>query len=124
MQYTYIAGLDALHLRFERVVEDIKDKPYNVLDLENTNFDRDFLEFNVYVNDLENSLQVKPSLHMSICILNLIHQQYLTSWGRVYTTFIIALEAAGVKYEDTEGCPGFCFADFVLSCVALQLPAC
>ena len=58
MQHTYIAGLEALHGRFQRAVEEIRQKPYELLDMENTQFDRDILEFNVNVNDLENSLQV------------------------------------------------------------------
>ena len=61
MQHSYIAGLQALHSRFQRAVEEIRDKPYDLLDMEQTQFDRDILEFNVNVNDLENSLQV--SLH-------------------------------------------------------------
>lgn len=58
MQHTHVLGLEALYQRFQQVVQEIKDKPYDLLDLANTHFDRDFLEFNVHVNDLENSLQV------------------------------------------------------------------
>ena len=43
---------------FDDVVEDIRGKPYNLLDFEKNQFDRDFLEFNVHINDLEIWLQV------------------------------------------------------------------
>ena len=62
MQHTYVVGLDAFYNRFQRAVEEIQNKPYNLLDMENTQFDRDILEFNVNVNDLENSLQVGLSM--------------------------------------------------------------
>ena len=58
MQHTHIVGLESLHRQFQQVFQGITDKPYDLLDLKNTQFDRDFLEFNVHVNDLENSLQV------------------------------------------------------------------
>lgn len=42
----------------EQVVEDIKKRPYDLLDYGRTQFDRDLLEFNVQINDLEAALQV------------------------------------------------------------------
>ena len=59
MQHTYLVGLENFHSRFQRAVEEIRNKPYDLLDMESTQFDRDILEFNVNVNDLENSLQVR-----------------------------------------------------------------
>jgi len=41
-----------------QVVEDIKKRPYDLLDYGRTQFDRDLLEFNVQINDLEAALQV------------------------------------------------------------------
>lgn len=41
-----------------QVVEDIKKRPYDPLDYGRTQFDRDLLEFNVQINDLEAALQV------------------------------------------------------------------
>ena len=58
MQHTHIEGLVALLKQFENAVEDVRIKPYNLLDFDKTQFDRDFLEFNVRVNDLELALQV------------------------------------------------------------------
>lgn len=62
MQHTHIAGLETLLRRFQKVVEEIKNKPYNLLEFEKTQFDRDFLEFNVHINDLEISLQASISV--------------------------------------------------------------
>ena len=39
-------------------MEDIRHRPYQLLDFEATQFDRDFLEFNVHIHDLELTLQV------------------------------------------------------------------
>lgn len=39
------------------VVDDVKRKPYDLLDFSRTQFDRDYLEFNVNIHDLEISLQ-------------------------------------------------------------------
>lgn len=61
MQHTHIEGFVTLLRQFETVVEEIKNKPYDVLNYEKTQFDRDFLEFNVRVNDLELALQVKAA---------------------------------------------------------------
>lgn len=39
-------------------MEDIKKRPYDPLDYGRTQFDRDLLEFNIKINDLEVALQV------------------------------------------------------------------
>ena len=43
---------------FLQIVEDIKRRPYDLLDFCRTQYDRDLLEFNVQINDLEAALQV------------------------------------------------------------------
>jgi dynein heavy chain len=40
------------------IVDDVKRKPYDLLDYSRNQFDRDYLEFNVNIHDLEISLQV------------------------------------------------------------------
>lgn len=40
------------------MVDDIKRRPYDLLDASRTQFDRDLLEFGVQINDLEAALQV------------------------------------------------------------------
>ena len=39
-------------------MEDMKKRPYDLLDYGRTQFDRDLLEFSVHINDLEAALQV------------------------------------------------------------------
>lgn len=43
---------------FHNIVDDVKRKPYDLLDYYKTQFDRDYLEFNVNIHDLEMALQV------------------------------------------------------------------
>ena len=57
-QHTHIKGLTAKLASFEGIVEDIRHRPYDLLNFEATQFDRDFLEFNVHIHDLELTLQV------------------------------------------------------------------
>ncbi|KAK9841874.1 hypothetical protein WJX81_008571 [Elliptochloris bilobata] len=52
-QHTHIEGLEALMRGFGDIIEDIRRKPYDLLDATKTIFDRDFLEFNVHIHDLE-----------------------------------------------------------------------
>ena len=39
-------------------MDDIKKRPYDLLDFSRTQYDRDLLEFSVHINDLEAALQV------------------------------------------------------------------
>jgi hypothetical protein len=41
-------------------VDDIKRKPYDLLDYAKNTFDRDFLEFNVNIHDLDSQMQAGP----------------------------------------------------------------
>lgn len=45
---------------FGDIIEDIRRKPYDLLDASKTTFDRDFLEFNVHIHDLELAIHVRP----------------------------------------------------------------
>lgn len=56
--HTHIDGLDLMIKNFHNIVDDVKRKPYDLLDYCKTQFDRDFLEFNVNIHDLEMALQV------------------------------------------------------------------
>ena len=53
----HIDGMDLLIRRFFKAVDEFKRKPYDLLDYQQNQFDRDFLEFNVMVHDVETSLQ-------------------------------------------------------------------
>lgn len=73
MQNTHIEGLEALMSKFGNIVEEVRRKPYDLLDASKTIFDRDFLEFNVHISDLEASVQVKIltlSLTLSVRVLH------------------------------------------------------
>lgn len=50
---THIEGLETMIKDFSQICEDMKRKPYDLLDYTNSAFDRDFLEFNV-VRSAEN----------------------------------------------------------------------
>ena len=41
-------------------MEEVRRKPYDMLDAAKNWFDRDFLEFNVHINDLELAVQACP----------------------------------------------------------------
>ncbi len=60
-QHTHIEGLSGMIKRVEEIVDDVKRRPYDLLDFTNNAFDRDFLEFNVNVNDLEVTMQVRDT---------------------------------------------------------------
>ena len=52
-----IDGLVAPIKAFFKVVEEFKRKPYDLMDFAKNQFDRDYLEFNVSVHELETNLQ-------------------------------------------------------------------
>eukprot|EP00960_Hanusia_phi_P009624 279741-Hanusia_phi.AAC.2 len=52
-----IEGMDNLIKSFIQIVDEFKRKPYDLLDYVKNSFDRDFLEFNVNVAELETALQ-------------------------------------------------------------------
>lgn len=57
-QHTHIDGLADMIASFHSIVEDMKKKPYDLLDFSKNQFDRDCYEFNVEVHSLEEKLQV------------------------------------------------------------------
>ena len=61
LQHTHIKGLGTKLERFTGIMEDIKGRPYDLLDFTVTQFDRDILEFNVHINELELALKVSSS---------------------------------------------------------------
>ncbi|KAK9865923.1 hypothetical protein WJX84_001850 [Apatococcus fuscideae] len=78
-QHTHIDGLSGMIKRVEEIVDDVKRRPYDLLDFTNNAFDRDFLEFNVNVNDLEVTMQsfINKSFEKIISTdhaLRLLHQ--------------------------------------------------
>ena len=49
--------MDSLIQTFFQIVEEFRKKPYDLLDYTKNQFDRDYLEFNVSIHELETSLQ-------------------------------------------------------------------
>ena len=52
-----LEGMDGLMSNFFSIVADFKRKPYELLDFSLNQFDRDYLEFNANIHELESSLQ-------------------------------------------------------------------
>ena len=52
-------GLEAVLRSFYVIVDDIKRRPYDLLDYAKNTFDRDYLEFNVNIHDLDSQMQVR-----------------------------------------------------------------
>lgn len=74
-----IEGMDNLIKSFIQIVDEFKRKPYDLLDYTKNAFDRDFLEFNVNVAELETALQgfINASFENITSTehaLNLLHQ--------------------------------------------------
>ena len=79
-------GMEELINDFVSIIEDFKSKRHDLLDFHNNKFDRDYVEFNVKISELENSLQVRtlicalfsprppapggPTLESSLCFSN------------------------------------------------------
>ena len=61
-QSTHIQGVADVLAKFWEVVEDLKRRPYDLLDYSRTQFDRDLLEWDVHINDLELGMQVFGSV--------------------------------------------------------------
>ena len=59
--------------RFGNILEEVRRKPYDLLDASKTIFERDFLEFNVHISDLEASVQAQISPSSILGVLR--HEQ-------------------------------------------------
>jgi dynein heavy chain len=51
-----IEGMESLNLSFRKIVNNFKNKKHNLLEFQNSKFDRDFVEFNVKISRLEGDL--------------------------------------------------------------------
>ena len=50
-------GMEELTKHFQQLILDFKAKKHDLLDYHNNKFDRDYVEFNVRISELENLLQ-------------------------------------------------------------------
>jgi dynein heavy chain len=72
------------------IIDDVKRKPYDLLDYSRNQFDRDYLEFNVNIHDLEISLLVRllaglaqSSCHAAACCFCCCTAAATSCWGAV-----------------------------------------
>ena len=56
--------------KFGNILEEVRRKPYDLLDASKTIFERDFLEFNVHISDLEASVQAQTVLSSLLGVLH------------------------------------------------------
>lgn len=56
-EHTHIEGLEAVIQRFQIITDDMKRKTYDLLNFTDSKFDRDLMEFEVQIHDLETQLQ-------------------------------------------------------------------
>jgi dynein heavy chain, axonemal len=52
-----LEGMDGLITTFHLIIDEFRNKKHDLLDYHNNKFDRDYVEFNVHIADLEGSLQ-------------------------------------------------------------------
>ena len=52
-----VEGMEALMKTYQSIVDELRRTPYELLDYQKGQFDRDFLEFNANIHELESSLQ-------------------------------------------------------------------
>eukprot|EP01033_Poteriospumella_lacustris_P002475 gene2475-1807_t len=52
-----LEGMDSLVDRFHQIVKDLRLKRHDLLDIHNSRFDRDYIEFNKNISDLDGALQ-------------------------------------------------------------------
>jgi len=74
-----LEGMEALIDRFHKIKKEFRSKSHDLLDYHNNKFDRDYVEFNVRISDLEGSLQqfINQSFENIVSIeqsLNLLHK--------------------------------------------------
>ena len=62
--------------KFGNILEEVRRKPYDLLDASKTIFERDFLEFNVHISDLEASVQAQT--RPSSLLKDLLCEAFLT----------------------------------------------
>lgn len=96
---------------FYQIVDDIKRKPYELLDYARNTFDRDYLEFNVNIHDLDSQMQVRWH---SACVMSRrgalqstaaasslsctkTPEKRVTAAVSVYTQFVSALQHARTR---------------------------
>jgi len=121
-EHTHIEGLEAVIDRFKQIADDMKRKPYDLLDFTDSKFDRDLMDFDVQIHDLETQLQsfinsAFENISSTEQALNLL-QQFQTILERdtlkgdleekylfIFSTYGFDLEAVQTVYEKHKNNP-------------------
>lgn len=115
--HTHIAGIDAVLRALRPVVDDVKCRPYDLLDFSRNAFDRDFLEFNVNVHELDSQMQAfvdasfegVASTEHALQLLaqfssalrrDALQQQLEAKWPVIFQHYARDLEAVQAAYEE------------------------
>ena len=62
LQNAHLAGMDTMKNVIELAIVSLRQRSYDVLDLRDPSFDRDYLDFVGFVNELKVTLQVDTEL--------------------------------------------------------------
>lgn len=93
-----LSGLEGVLKSFWMIVDDVKRKPYDLLDFTRNQFERDYLEFDVNIHDLEISLQASgPSCPCcKLCVRCASHSAALQQAG-IWKFLFISCSSASLQ---------------------------
>jgi len=122
VEQTHVEGLGPTIKRFTELRDDMKRKPYALLDWRDARFDRDLLDFEVQVHDLETQLQsfinatfetitsTEQALDLlrqfqSILERDTLHEDLQEKYAVVFHSYGFDLEAVQALYERHKHAP-------------------
>ena len=126
-QHTHIEGLTDMITNFNTITGDVRNKGLDLLDFYSTQFDRDYLEFNVNIHDLEMNLQTfinrsfenitntEHALNLLEQIQSILQRDTLQSdleakYMIIFQNYGLDLDAVQKNYEKNK----VCFAGFTV----------
>ncbi|KAI3432720.1 hypothetical protein D9Q98_004263 [Chlorella vulgaris] len=124
-QHTHIEGVSSVLPKFAELVDDFKRRQYDLLDSSRTQYDRDLLEFEVQVHDLEAALQEvlnasfsrAASTEQSLLLLRQYESLLLqydsdslrsdldAKYAAAFQSYCLDLEAVQAQYEKHKAAP-------------------
>ncbi len=113
LQQNMVEGMEPIIAQFGSLVDEMKRKPYDLLDYTRNNFDRDFLEFNVNVSEVEAALQT----FVNGCFDNIQSTQQALSLLKRFET-VLQRETLQSDLESKH--TGICVCVCVCVCVCLM----
>ena len=117
-----IDGLNGMIKRFFVIADEFKRKPYDLLDYAKNQYDRDFLEFNVNIHDLETQLQdfvnasfenitsTEQALHLLRQFQSILQRESLKKdlddkYAVIFQNYALDLDAVQKTYEKHKHSP-------------------